>query len=396
MIALELEGGMGVLGPMSEAERRLEVLQSMRHLGLPQREAASRAGVDVRTVRRWQRRYEAEGLVGLVDRPPVPIRQPGRLDAAVERAVVAFAREHPSYGARKLRARWILAGRQPVPSLSTFARVRARNDPFVADGILAPKPRQPIRRFVRSRVCDLWQVDAAEWVTTDGTVAVIIDLIDDHSRFIVGCGAFAHLSDANAMLLLNSCFARHGPPRQLLSDNGVPFTGHYRQMVTGFERLAWQHRVHTIHGAPAHPETQGKIERFHRTLKAELARRQPTDLHDLNHQLAAIVHEYNHHRPHQAIDDITPAMAWQRGSHQRAHPELHPHPATYQRKVDVNGVVHWSNYNIYVGRTLTGSTVTCTEQDGKLFISFGGELLRAVELTERTSQRRTGRTGHSS
>lgn len=385
---------MGVLGPMSEAERRLEVLQSMRHFGLTQVQAAARAGVDVRTLRRWARRYESEGLAGLLDRPSVPVSQPRRLDAGVERAIVAFAREHPSYGARKLRARWILTGRQPVPSLSTFSRVRKRNDPFAADGPLAPKARRPLRRFVRSRVSDLWQVDAAEWVTADGARAVIVDLIDDHSRFIVGAAAFDRLSDEHATLLLERCFTSYGPPRQLLSDNGVPFTGHHRKMVTGFERLAWRHGVQTIHGAPAHPQTQGKIERFHRTLKHELAVRAPAALAELTSVLDDIVHDYNYHRPHQALDDLTPAMTWQRGMHQRAHPEQFPHPATYQRRIDPNGVVNWSGWRVSVGRTYRGQTVTCTEEDGKLFIHFGSELLRAVVLTDHHQP--DGPTGHTS
>ena len=331
---------MGVLGPMSEAERRLEVLQSMSVLGLTQIQAAARAGVDVRTVRRWARRFEHEGLAGLVDRAPVPVRQPGRLAPEVERAIVAYARGHPTYGARKLRARWLLEQQGPVPSLSTFARVLARNDPFRADGVLAPTTRRRPRRFVRAKVNDLWQVDACEWVTGDGRVAVIVDLIDDYSRYIVGIAAYPGLSDEQATLLLDGCIRRHGAPRQLLSDNGMPFTGRPRRMVTGFERLAWQARIHTIHGAPAHPQTQGKIERFHATLKRELALAVPADLVELGRALERIVHDYNHHRPHQALDERTPASVWRGGWNLRANPDHYPDPATFQRHVTANGVVN--------------------------------------------------------
>lgn len=392
---------MGALGPMSEAERRFEVLQSIRLLGLTQAEAATRAGVDVRTVRRWERRYEAEGLEGLADRPSVPHRQPGRLPVPVERAVVEFARQHPTYGARKLRARWVLERRTPVPSLSSFARVLRRNNPFRADSVVAP--RGAAQRFVRPAVNDLWQVDATEWRCGDGARSVIVDLLDDHSRFVLGASAMPGLTDEHATLLLDQCFARYGAPRQLLSDNGTPFTGAPRKMVTGFERFAWHHRVHTIHGGLNHPQTQGKIERFHQTLKAELEIVAPRSPADLQRALDNIVHDYNHHRPHEALNDRPPATAWRAGWHDRAHPQHAPDPVSYTRRVTSSGEIGWSRWSISVGRRYSGLLLTCTEDDGKLFIHINGELIRAVVLDEQRQHTRAEpdtppehKTGHTS
>lgn len=392
---------MGALGPMSEAERRLEVLQSIWLLGLTQAQAAARAGVDVRSVRRWTRRYEAEGLEGLGDRPSVPHHQPGRLPASVEQAVLEFSKEHPTYGARKLRGRWVLERRTPVPSLSSFARILRRRDPSRGDSVAASG--RAMQRFVRPTVNDLWQVDATEWECGDGARAVIVDLIDDHSRFLVGAAAMPALTDEHATLLLDQCFARHGAPRQLLSDNGGPFTGAPRRMVTGFERFAWHRRVHTIHGGLNHPQTQGKIERFHQTLKAELGVAAPRSLAELQQALDHVVHDYNHHRPHQALNDRTPAMAWRAGWHQRAHPEHTPDPVSFQRLVASNGEVRWSGWDISIGRRYAGVTMTCTEDDGKLFIHLNGELIRAVVLNEQRRHTRARpdtppehKTGHTS
>jgi transposase InsO family protein len=378
MIVLEVEGGMGALGPMSESERRLEVLQSIRTLGITQQEAAARAGVDVRTVRRWARRYELEGLAGLVDRASRPVVSPSRLAEPIERRIVMLMREHPTWGARKLRARWILDGRQPVPAMSTFARVKRRNDPFQAGSVVASAVA--LQRFERDAVNDLWQVDATEWHPDGVEVGVVVDLIDDHSRFVVGAAAMAGLSDEQATLLLGGCFQRYGAPRQLLSDNGLPFTGRPLRSVTGFERLAWRYRVHTIHGRPRHPQTQGKIERWHGTLKRELEVSRPATLDQLQRDLARIVEDYNHYRPHQALDDVTPAMVWNKGWDERAIADHLPSPTTFQRKVTENGKIGWSSWVISIGRRYAGLTVTCTEDDGKLFIHHNGALLDAVSL----------------
>jgi transposase InsO family protein len=378
MIVLEVEGGMGALGPMSEAERRLEVLQSIRTLGITQQEAAARAGVDVRTVRRWARRYELEGLAGLVDRSSRPAVSPSRLTDPIERRIVMSMREHPTWGARKLRARWILDGRQPVPALSTFARVKRRNDPFQAGNVVASAVA--LQRFQRDTVNDLWQVDATEWHPDGVEVGVIVDLIDDHSRFVVGAAAMANLSDEQATLLLSRCFQQHGAPRQLLSDNGAPFTGRPLRSVTGFERLAWRYRVHTIHGRPRHPQTQGKIERWHGTLKRELEVSRPATLEQLQADLARIVEAYNHQRPHQALDDVTPVMVWNEGWDRRAHPDRYPDPAVFQRRVSDNGKIAWCGWFVSIGRRYAGLTVTCTEDDAKLFIHHNGALIDAVSL----------------
>jgi transposase InsO family protein len=204
-----------------------------------------------------------------------------------------------------------------APSTSTIRRI------LHAAGLVVPEPRKRPRsswiRFEAAVPNELWQSDVTHWRLSDGTEVEICSWLDDHSRYLLGCTAFGRVSGDDVVATFTAAGEANGWPAATLTDNGSVYTSRFTGGRNAFEYLLAYLGVRQKNGSPGHPQTQGKVERFHQTLKRWLGRQPvPRTLAELQAQLDAFRLAYDEHRPHRAIGRITPAEAY------RATPRAHP------------------------------------------------------------------------
>jgi transposase InsO family protein len=206
----------------------------------------------------------------------------------------------------------------PVPSVATIWRILSRH------GLVTPQPhKRPRCSFVRFEAAlpnEMWQADTTHWHLADGTDVEILNVLDDHSRLLVASDTCTTTKAADVVETFHAAAQQHGYPAALLTDNGAVFTGKSRNgkvlLESELERLG----IVAKHSTPYHPQTCGKVERFHQTLKRYLAKQSPAaTLAHLQVQLDGFRAYYNHHRPHRALQGRTPLVAF--------HARLHARPA---------------------------------------------------------------------
>jgi transposase InsO family protein len=274
--------------------------------------AAAECGIGRQHLQRLLRRYRDGGLEALGPRSRRPRTSPGRTSDGVRDRIVALRAELVASGldAGPVTIAWHL-GREghSVPSTSTIRRV------LHAAGLIVPEPRKRPRsswiRFEASAPNELWQSDFTHWRLADGTEVEICSWLDDHSRYLLGCTAFGRVTGDDVVATFTATGEEHGWPSATLTDNGSVYTSRFTGGRNGFEYLLAYLGIRQKNGAPGHPQTQGKIERFHQTLKRWLGRQPaPRTLTVLQAQLDAFREAYDEHRPHRAIGRRTPGEAY--------------------------------------------------------------------------------------
>ncbi len=344
-----------------------------------------RFGVSRKTAYKWVGRYRAGGAAALADRSRRPRASPARVAADVEAAVVALRAAHPAWGGRKLAARLRATGVAGVPAVSTVTAVLRRH------GLLDPAEsarRAAPCRFEHPAPNDLWQMDFKGHVPMGGGRCHPLTVLDDHSRYNLVLAACGDERDATVRGHLTAAFRRYGLPRRMLMDNGAPWGGGGWSDVSPWtRRTVWLARLGVAagHGRPNHPQTQGKEERFHRTLKAELLRWRPfADLADAQAQLDPWRHTYNHERPHEALGMAVPAQRY--APSPRPFPERLPAveygPGDQVRRVGSNGSVRFRRRKLMVGSALAGQPVALrpTRDEGLWDVFYCQVRLGRVDL----------------
>jgi transposase InsO family protein len=173
------------------------------------------------------------------------------------------------------------------------------------------RPRSSYRRFAAAQPNECWQSDFTHWRLADGTDTEILNFLDDHSRYLLGWTAHTPVTGDQVTSSFLAIAEEHGLPASTLTDNGRVYTARFGGGKNAFEYLLAALGITQKNGHPGHPQTQGKIERLHQTLKNWLVR-QPAaaSLADLQAQLDTFAEYYNHQRPHRGIGRRTPATAW--------------------------------------------------------------------------------------
>jgi transposase InsO family protein len=368
------------------AELRLEVLLEAERTGMTVAEVCRRYGISRQTYYRYRRRYLAEGLAGLEDRSKRPLHPANQIPAGLELQICEMRKDHPRWGARRIRTELTRAGVE-APAISTVHQVLVRN------GLVATQPRRrPTagKRFEREIANDLWQIDATEIVCADDTKAQVIDLIDDHSRYLLAAIAGPAATGELAWDVFEFAASRYGLPRQVLSDNGLCFTGRLHGVEVMFETSLKDLGVEMINAAPYHPQTLGKLERFHRTLKEWLQDEGPAfDIDHLQDLLDGFRFHYNRQRPHQGIDDHTPAERYDTdpattnvtrllGVDDITEPSYPPH--AFVRKVGANGNIGFRGKLIQVGSRFAGARVRVVEAERLVHIYHGDTPIRVLTI----------------
>ena len=253
-------------------------------------------------------RYRREGEAGLAPRSRRPHRSPGAMSGEVADAIVALRTRLLDDGldAGALTIQWHLArSGQRVPSASSIVRLLRRR------GLVVPEPRKRPRssliRFAASLPNELWQTDATHWSLADGSPVEILNIIDDHSRLLVAAAPFRTVKAADVVALFHRAAERAGYPAALLSDNAAVFSGTSRHGTVLLESELERLGIVGKHARPYHPQTCGKVERFHQTEKRWLAAQPPAaTLAELAAQLDRCRLQYNVHRPHRALGPADP------------------------------------------------------------------------------------------
>jgi transposase InsO family protein len=371
--------------PFKESSIVSQRLEFCRLAGLPGanvRALCRRFGIGHTAAYRWLGRH---GLgEDLVDRSRRPKASPSRTSPQVEARVLVLRDEHPCWGGRKLRKLLERDGVERVPSASTITQVLRRHGRL--DGPRAGMVRNYVR-FEHPEPNDLWQMDfKGHFALSEGRCHPLT-LIDDHSRYALEIGACADERAATVRGRLERLFERYGLPRRILADNGPPWGTAGPERHTHLTVWLMDLDIAISHGRPHHPQTQGKEERFHRTLKAELIDRTPlAGLGEAQAAFDAWREMYNHERPHEAIGLAVPASRYRPSP--RAMPEA-VDPPDYEpqaevRKVQDNGRLLFKGRRLRCSKAFAGRPVAlrATDTDGVFDLCYRRHVLAQVDLRQ--------------
>lgn len=340
-------------------------------------------GISRKTGYKWLERFGTSGEKGLEDLSRRPIRSPERTNTAMEEAILEVRERHPKWGGRKIRR--VLQGRglTDVPAPSTITEILKRNG--LIDELETSKYSWS-KRFERQYPNDLWQMDFKGHVACPEGRCHPLTVLDDHSRYSVVLKACLDERTQTVQSHLIEAFRKYGLPNQIINDNGPPWGNQGRNPFT--QLTVWLMRLGVLvsNSAPAHPETLGKDERFHRTLKAELLGDSiPWRIDQTQTKFDQWRFEYNHLRPHEALNMETPSARFNISN--RPFPESLP-PIEYGtgdivRKVQFGGIVHFKGREIQVPRALVGCAVALRSRpqcDGIFELYFIRQLVIVINL----------------
>lgn len=361
------------------SELRTAFVHAVRTAGRPVAHACRDFGVSRKTAYKWLARHAADPHAPLTDRSRRPHASPGRTADDAERAVLAV-RDQFGWGPRKIHAYLRNQGR-PTPPARTIAAVLRRHG-----RIDRPDPAPPaVQRFERAAPNELWQLDFKGWLWVGRLKVHPLTVLDDHSRYLLAAEACTDLTMATAWRVLWDLCGDVGLPDALLCDHAFSTHTPGAPGVSWFEARLMQAGVRPVHGRPYHPQTQGKVERFHGTLVREVWPwvRRDTLAHfaaDLRRWRAEV---YNAVRPHEALGDRPPASRWRPSRRPRPKelPRAEYADGATLRKVAETGDVSWRCARVLVGRGLTGEWVQVEETDRELVIRYVGHEIRRVDLT---------------
>lgn len=359
--------------------KNLVIVHAVHDQGLSHVEAAARFGVTRQWVHTLVRRYEDEGPDGVAPRSRAPKTRPGTTVPAIRDRIIQLRRELTRSGADAgpVTIVWHLEQEgHPAPSTSTIRRI------LHTAGLITPAPKKRPRnsyiRFQADLPNECWQADITHWFLADGTRIEILDFLDDHARYLLDIRPAAAFTGPMVTAVMTELIRRYGPPMSTLTDNGLVFTtrlARHKGARGGFEKLLAAHGITQKNGRPGHPQTQGKIERFHQTLKRWLkAHPLPDTIDDLAVLLTEFTTWYNTRRPHRSLGRRTPEQAYT--DLPKATPTSTSDTTEWRSrtdKVDKNGkvTIRYAGHlrHLGIGRAHTGTPVLLLVHDRDVTVS---------------------------
>lgn len=357
--------------------------------GVPVAELAAAHGVHRSWIYKMLARYRAEGRAGLEPRSRRPRSTPGSIPAELEDEIVRLRKQLSEEGldAGAATIHWHLTRRHrgPVPSTSTIWRTLKRR------GFITPQPRKrptsSLTRFEAELPNETWQSDMTHGALADGTGVEIVNFLDDHSRYCIASIVVPVAKATDIVAIVTTARQQHGTPASVLTDNGAIYTARYRNGTTAFETELAALGITHKHAAPHHPQTCGKVERFHQTLKKFLTAQPDADtITALQADIDRFVTHYNHHRPHRSIDRRTPAHAYNTRIKATPDPTATSRYRTRHDTVDNHGRVtlryRGRLHHIGIGRPHAGTPITLRthDRDIRIINRDTGEILRHLTL----------------
>ena len=364
-------------------EQRIRFVSAAQAPGANRRALCRAFGISPPTAYKWIARYATLGAVhGLQDQSTRPHTQPQKTPRVVEEVVVAL-RQRYGWAGRKLQPLVAACGYAVAPA--TIDRIIRRRGLVDPDERHRPAPQ----RFTRAAPNELWQMDFKGQYPLRTGWGFPLSVLDDHSRFAIGLAPLTSTAGAPVIRVLTRWFEEYGLPDAILVDHGIPWwnaaIGHGLTRVTVF---LLEQGIDVRYSGMRHPQTQGKVERFHRTLGRRL--RQwgvPTSLPDLARSLRRFRAEYNEVRPHEALGQRPPASCYtpSRRAFQRQPPPW-AYPADHRLvRVNTNGAIRYDGRLFFVCDALGAHWVGCHHVGDRVLVRFRDYYVRELDL-------RTGRT----
>jgi transposase InsO family protein len=367
-------------------------------------EVAAAYGVHRAWIYKLLARYRVEGEAAFEPRSRRPRTSSTATSAEVVELVLMLRKELAGQGldAGAHTVCWHLSHHHGISvSAATVWRILTRH------GQVSPEPKKrpkaSLTRFAAELPNQMWQTDFTHWQLTGAhgrrTEVEVLNFLDDHSRYLLACTAYPRVSGPDVVAAFRQAVDLHGIPASVLSDNGMVFTTRFaggrrgQHTRNGFEAELARLGIVQKNSSPNHPQTCGKVERLHQTLKKWLTRQPPArTLQQLQAQLDAFRDHYNTARPHRALGRATPAAAYQ--ARPKASPSGTTTPPTHDRlrhdRVDATGVVTLRHagrlHHIGLGRTHARTHVLLLIQDLHIRVinATTGELLRDLTLNPDT------------
>jgi transposase InsO family protein len=380
------------------------VIEAVLRDGRSHREVARSAGVSKAWVTKLVARYREGGVPALEPRSRRPRSCPHAVAADIQSAILELRQqlERAGYDSGPHTIAHHLRLQHPdVPSVATIWRILKRQGLITAQP--HKRPRCSFVRFEAALPNQMWQSDFTHWQLADGSGVEILNYLDDHSRLLLACDVFPTVKGLDVVQTFYAATERHGLPAALLTDNGAVFTAKSRQgkglLESELERLG----IRYTNSRPYHPQTCGKVERLHQTLKKYLAKQAPAaSLAVLQLQLDTFRAYYNHHRPHRDLHGDTPLVAF--NARLKAHPTP-AQPAIHCRvrkdRVDTEGKVtlrYMSRlFHIGVGRAFKHQPIRLLIADRQVrILTEDGTLIRELTLdpSRKYQPQQPARIGH--
>jgi transposase InsO family protein len=318
------------------------------------------------------------------DQSSRPKYSPNKTPDIMEKAVLKVRQTYPYWGGRKIKAILEREGEVNVPSASTITAILKRHGQMDT----SERAQRHFKRFERAASNHLWQVDFKGHFAYEKGRCHPLTILDDHSRYSIALEACTNEREKTVRPLFIRAFERYGLPLQMNFDNGVPWGSiFYACRYTSLSIWLITHGIKVSYSRPRHPQTNGKDERFHRTLKLELLTPNyfvdQTEIQDAFVQWQAV---YNHKRPHEALNMKVPADRYklsQRVYHHQI--QDYEYSEDYlQRRVDSRGRLSLDGRSLFVGQPFEKRIlgVRSTDIDGERAIYFRHQKLATIQLKE--------------
>lgn len=333
----------------------------------------------------WLKRFREVGRIEeLAERSRRPKASPRKTSEGIEERVVAERNRRPDWGARKLRV--LLAREELDLKVETIHRILRRHE------LILPRQQHPpaLRRFQREKPNQLWQMDFKGLASHRAKACYPLSILDDCSRYALGLSALASPNGKLVREMLVGIFRASGLPEAMLLDHGNPWWAAHQP--AGWTRLTiglMKQNIQLHFAAVRHPQTQGKVERFHRTLEDALYERGfPADGQSWQPWLDQFRHEYNHVRPHQGLAMATPASRWEpsQREYQERPPEWEYETGSEVKRVRTSGQIAVSGHEYLISIALAGEWVQLRQlTDDRLLVFYRRTCVREIELQKRQS-----------
>ena len=323
-------------------------------------------GITRATGYKWVKRAKEDK--DLLDQSRRPNVIANKTPEKIELKIIETRAEHPGWGAKKIKTVLEKKGIE-MPCIKTVNNILNRHHCITKEESLKHKA---FTRFEKAKCNEMWQTDfKGEFKMQDGNYCYPLDIFDDHSRFVIKIKP--SLSTSNLVLpTFREAFFEYGMPNSVLSDNGAQFAG-FRQGYTQFEKWLMNHDILPIHGRIKHPQTQGKIERFHRTMNQELLKYYiPRDIADAERVFNNFRNSYNNERPHEALGMKCPSEIYipsEREYHDQV--KKYEYSGKYHViKVNNWGYVRFDRWQIYLSETMISEHIEFRpNSNGETFIA---------------------------
>ena len=355
------------------SELRTAFVHAVRTAKRPVAQAARDFRISRKTAYKWLARFDAQQPLGDASRRPnnSPTRTPDALEAAV-----LAVRDRHGWGPRKIAA-YLANQEQPTVPARTAAAILRRHNRIAIE----PAPEVADQRFERSQPNELWQVDFKGYVEVARKKVYPLTVLDDHSRFLLALGCGEDVTMARAWDVLWDVFGEYGLPEAILCDNAFGSSG---MGVSWFEGRLMRLGIRACHGRPYHPQTQGKVERLHGTLEAEVfPRLDRADRAAFEAGLDRWRREvYNVIRPHESLGDRPPACRWRPSGRvrPRALPVMAYEAGAVLRRVSTVGDVKWRGCKVLAGNGLVGEHVRVEESADSVTLYYGPHRIREIPV----------------